>query len=156
MKASERAVGLSCLTSSIGRFSRNHRELRFKSTIIPLPLAASTDRVPPAAGRRGPPPPGRRTAAGPGWLSAVLLETVTPPGPRGRRLGHLVRGENRRKPYGQERVDHVRERARGPVSQPLQPRLAPLRRLRRSEVIRTGSTEPFGAQLSHFATIRGD
>ena len=32
-----RAVGLSCLTLTIGRFSRDYRELRFKSTITPLP-----------------------------------------------------------------------------------------------------------------------
>ena len=32
-----RAVGLSCLTLTIGRFSRDYRELRFKHTIIPLP-----------------------------------------------------------------------------------------------------------------------
>ena len=35
-----RAVGLSCLTLIIGRFSRDYRELRFKNTIIPLPYAA--------------------------------------------------------------------------------------------------------------------
>ena len=32
-----RAVGLSCLTLVIGRFSRDYRGLRFKNTIIPLP-----------------------------------------------------------------------------------------------------------------------
>ena len=31
------AVGLSCLTLSIVRFSRDHRESRFKNTMIPLP-----------------------------------------------------------------------------------------------------------------------
>ena len=44
-----RAVGLSCLTLIIGRFSRDYRELRFKNTIIPLPYtflqrAAGTPR----------------------------------------------------------------------------------------------------------------
>ena len=33
----DRAVGLSCLTLVIGRFSRDYRGLRFKNTIIPLP-----------------------------------------------------------------------------------------------------------------------
>ena len=32
-----RAVGLSCLTLIIGRFSRDYRELMFKNTMIPLP-----------------------------------------------------------------------------------------------------------------------
>ena len=36
-----RAVGLSCLTLIIGRFSRHYRELRFQNTIIPLPYVCS-------------------------------------------------------------------------------------------------------------------
>ena len=36
-----RAVGSSCLTLIIGRFSRDYRELRLKNTIIPLPYAGS-------------------------------------------------------------------------------------------------------------------
>ena len=36
-RAASRAVGLSCLTLIIVRFSRDYRELRFKNTIIPLP-----------------------------------------------------------------------------------------------------------------------
>ena len=44
-----RAVGLSCLTLIVGRvLSRDHRELRFKNTRIPLPyLEAAAALLPP-------------------------------------------------------------------------------------------------------------
>ena len=43
------AVGLSCLTLIIVRFSRDYRELRFKNTIIPLPYLHQTDHKPTVA-----------------------------------------------------------------------------------------------------------
>ena len=41
-----RAVGASCLTLIIGRFSMDYRELRFKNTIIPLPYPSLTSSSP--------------------------------------------------------------------------------------------------------------
>ena len=83
------AVGLSCLTLIIVRFSRDHRELRFKNTIIPLPYAGPWLRVQAGVCLTGPQLDTFAPVGGPpipwwAWLAQIAPDDPAPPPPQPR------------------------------------------------------------------------